>query len=314
MSRGNARTHANSWISFCRLSRTRVTGYRKKILGLPSEKYLDDSARAGWQTVFMSEIIWPWFMSLVFVITYMFMNSIEIEDVDRPSMLTRILYISFIPLVFNAIILVNQFLLSYFYGRKLTNMWESYPAVIAAIVHALAVIFQIFTYEYLWYLENWRSTSTLLGIISSTAIQRAIIKSIIAIFLGREIKNDETNRAWWSGRWWYTGLGQHIMTHPVREFFAKIAECSLFTADFFLCHVIFFILSIPTLIPGFDRIHSTALFWLRPSKQIRPPIYSRNVQIRRRRIFVKYGFIYLIIISSLASTLIIPILFKEQLI
>ena len=30
LSRGNSRTHANSWIGFCRLSRTKITGYRRK--------------------------------------------------------------------------------------------------------------------------------------------------------------------------------------------------------------------------------------------------------------------------------------------
>lgn len=38
MSRGNSRTHANSWVGYCRLSRTRITGFKRKRLGLPSEK------------------------------------------------------------------------------------------------------------------------------------------------------------------------------------------------------------------------------------------------------------------------------------
>ncbi|TIA75844.1 hypothetical protein E3P91_00230 [Wallemia ichthyophaga] len=311
MSRGNSKTHANSWISFCRMSRTRVTGYRKKILGLPSEKYLDDSAKAGWQVVLFSEIIWPCFMALIFVIAYMFMNSINNEYVVKPSMLIRILYVTFIPLLLNAMVLLTGFMLSFFYGRKLTGLWQKYPAMVAATVHAFAVLGQIATFEYLWYLENWRGSSTILGIITSMAIQRAFVKSIVATFLSREIKNDETNRAWWSGKWWYTGLGQHIMTHPLREFFAKIAECSLFTADFLTCHILFFILAIPTLIPGFDRIHSIALFWLKPSKQIRPPLYSRKIQMERRRVFYKYGFIFLIIMGCLLSTILIPMIYKD---
>ncbi len=38
MSRGNSRTHANSWVGYCRLSRTKITGFKRKKLGLPSEK------------------------------------------------------------------------------------------------------------------------------------------------------------------------------------------------------------------------------------------------------------------------------------
>jgi 1,3-beta-glucan synthase len=41
MSRGNSRTHANSWVGYCRLSRTRITGFKRKRLGLPSEKVCD---------------------------------------------------------------------------------------------------------------------------------------------------------------------------------------------------------------------------------------------------------------------------------
>ena len=45
MSRGNSRSHANSWIGYCRLSRTKVTGYKKKRLGHPSEKLAGDGFR-----------------------------------------------------------------------------------------------------------------------------------------------------------------------------------------------------------------------------------------------------------------------------
>jgi len=65
MSRGNSRTHANSWIGYCRLSRTMITGYKKKKLGHPSEKLSGDVPRAGWRTVFFSEIIFPIFMAVL---------------------------------------------------------------------------------------------------------------------------------------------------------------------------------------------------------------------------------------------------------
>lgn len=63
MSRGNSRSHANSWIGYCRLSRTMITGYKKKRLGHPSEKLSGDISRAGWRAVFFSEIIFPIFMA-----------------------------------------------------------------------------------------------------------------------------------------------------------------------------------------------------------------------------------------------------------
>jgi hypothetical protein len=49
MSRGNSRTKASSWYGYCRLSRTMITGYKKKKLGHPSEKLSGDVPRATWK-------------------------------------------------------------------------------------------------------------------------------------------------------------------------------------------------------------------------------------------------------------------------
>ena len=49
------------------------------------------------------------------------------------------------------------------------------------------------------------------------------------------------------------------------------------------------------LIPFFDRIHSTMLFWLAPSQQIRPPIYSFRQRSQRRKIVFKCEY-YLIVL------------------
>jgi 1,3-beta-glucan synthase len=44
--------------------------------------------------------------------------------------------------------------------------------------------------------------------------------------LSREFKHDETNRAWWTGKWYGRGLGNHAWSQPVREFLVKIVEVS----------------------------------------------------------------------------------------
>jgi 1,3-beta-glucan synthase len=63
------------------------------------------------------------------------------------------------------------------------------------------------------------------------SIQRAIQKILIAVFLSREFKHDETNRAWWSGKWYGRGLGNSAMSQPAREFIVKIVEMSLWSSD-----------------------------------------------------------------------------------
>jgi 1,3-beta-glucan synthase len=71
MARGNSKSHQNSWIGYCRLSRTMVTGYKRKRLGHPSEKLMGDVPRAGWRTVIFSEVVAPICLALIFIIAYM---------------------------------------------------------------------------------------------------------------------------------------------------------------------------------------------------------------------------------------------------
>lgn len=99
----------------------------------------------------------------------------------------------------------------------------------------------------------------MLGLIAVIAIQRAIHKILIAVFLSREFKHDETNRAWWTGRWYGRGLGTHAMSQPAREFVVKIIELSLWSSDLLLGHFLLFMLTPAVFIPYMDRFHATLL-------------------------------------------------------
>ena len=147
-------------------------------------------------------------------------------------------------------------------------------------------------------MESWNASHAVLGIITVIAIQRAVHKVLIAVCLSREFKHDETNRAWWTGRWYGRGLGAHVMSQPAREFVVKIIELSLWSSDLLLGHFLLFMLTPPILFPFVDRIHATMLckdepvslvlilihstVWLRPSKQIRAPLYSFKQKKQRR--------------------------------
>ena len=98
-----------------------------------------------------------------------------------------------------------------------------------------------------------------LGLVATIFIQRAVHKVLISVFLSREFKHDETNRAWWTGKWYGRGLGTYAMSQPAREFIVKIIELSLWSSDFLTCHILLFILTPPILIPYIDRVHSTLL-------------------------------------------------------
>ncbi len=89
MSRGNSRSHANSWIGYCRLSRAQITGFKKKRLGHPFEKLTGDVPRATWGTVIISEILLPIISATIFVLAYMFVKSFPTPQSGNVSPLPK---------------------------------------------------------------------------------------------------------------------------------------------------------------------------------------------------------------------------------
>ena len=150
MSRGNSKSHTNSWIGYCRLSRTMITGYKKKKLGHPSEKLSGDVPRASWRAVIFSEILFPVFMAILFVIAYLFVKSFP-DSTGRfpPSPLIRIAVISLGPIVWNAAVLLFLFLVSLFLGPMLDPVFPKFGSVIAFIAHFLGVIGMLGFFEFL---------------------------------------------------------------------------------------------------------------------------------------------------------------------
>jgi 1,3-beta-glucan synthase len=332
LSRGNTRSHAASWIGFCRLSRTRVTGYKRKTLGDPSSKLSGDVPRAQFSNIFFSEIIGPLFLVLVTLIPYVFINSQvgvgaannQGQTLPQPtSSLMRIAIIAFAPIGINAAILLGFFAASCLMGPLLSMCCKKFGAVLAAIAHAIAVIMLLAFFEVLFFLESWSFSKTILGMLAVIAIQRLIYKVIISLALTREFKADTSNIAWWTGKW-YT-LGWHTISQPGREFLCKITELGYFAADFILGHVLLFLQLPVLLIPYIDKFHSVMLFWLRPryvsvvvrfykypfanksSRQIRPPIYSiKQTKLRKRRV-IRYSILYFILFFLFVALIVGPI-------
>jgi len=223
-----------------------ITGYKKKRLGHPSEKLSGDVPRASWRAVIFSEVIFPTIMATLFVIAYLFVKSFPINGKIPPAPLIRIAVISLGPIVWNAGVLLTLFLASLFLGPMLDPTFPKFGSTMAMIAHILSVIGMVGFFEFLvryefgalkgsrvlitfiqWFLERWNTSHAVLGLIAVIAIQRAIFKTLISVFLSREFKHDETNRAWWTGRWYGRGLGAHAISRPARDVVVKITELSL---------------------------------------------------------------------------------------
>lgn len=339
LSRGNTKSHAASWIGFVRLSRTRITGFKKKVLGEPSSKLSGDTPRAGFGNIFFAEIVGPLFLVAVTFIPYLYINSgtgvtkaknknVDASELEPTNAIIRIAIVAFAPIGINAGVSIGFFGCACCMGPLFSVCCKKFGAVLAAIAHAIAVIVLIIMFEVMFFLEGWNFVKTLLGMIASLAIQRFIYKLIIALALTREFRADNSNIAWWTGKWY--NMGWHSLTQPSREFLCKLTELGYFSGDFCLGHILLFIMLPAICFPYIDKFHSMMLFWLRPryvqlsvpyrcdvlltrfcSRQIRPPIYSlKQSKLRKRRV-VRYAILYFTLLILFIVLIVAPLIAKK---
>ena len=264
LSRGNSRSHASSWIAYCRLSRTRITGYKRKVLGEPSSKLSSDVPRARFTNIFFSEVLGPLVLVACTLIPYLFINSQVgvTSNVTATNSLIRVAAVAFAPIAINAGVLAGFFGMACCMGPLFSMCCKKFGAVLAAIAHGISVVMLLAMFEVMFFLEGWVFARALLGMIAVVALQRFIFKLIIGLALTREFKTDSSNIAWWTGKWY--NMGWHSLSQPGREFLCKITELGMFSADFILGHMILFIMLPLLVIPYVDKFHSVMLFWLRP--------------------------------------------------
>ena len=335
LSRGNSKAHQASWIGYVRLSRTRITGFKRKALGEPSSKLSGDTPRARIGSIFVSEVVGPIISVAVTFIPYLFMNAEagvlasrnkdQLEEnqyamVQRAASL-RILIVALAPVGINAGIAIAFFGMACCMGPIFGLCCKKVGAVLAAVAHGIAVIIAIVFFEVMFITEGFVFPKALSGMIAVVAIQRLVYKVIIALALTREFRADSSNIAWWTGKWY--NMGWHSFSQPGREFLCKITELGYFASDFILGHFLLFFMLPVRLVPYIDKFHSVMLFWLRPryvffisshkclannfSRQIRPPIYSlKQSKLRRRRV-IRYAILYFTMFVLFIALLIGPI-------
>ncbi|EPX71452.1 1,3-beta-glucan synthase subunit Bgs2 [Schizosaccharomyces octosporus yFS286] len=309
MSRGNSRSHMNSWIGYCRLTRTRITGYKRRIMGVPVSKGFLDSPRARVGNLFFSELFIPFLLVIGTTIPYLFINSQpgnpDPEKATNPIL--RFVILAFLPIVVAAGLSLCFAGMACLMGPLLGLCCKKFGAVLAAIAHAVTILMFILVFEVSWYLEAWSLPKAVLCMLCIVSLQRFFFNFLQIIFLTRELKHDGANLAWWTGKWYSRGLGFHALSQPSREFVCKLVELNMFAADFFLGHLILYLMLPILLIPFIDKWHSMMLFWLRPSKQIRPPIYSMRQKRLRKRIVRRYAFLFFLMLIVFLALIIVPL-------
>jgi 1,3-beta-glucan synthase len=265
-----------------------------------------DVPRANFRNIFFSEIVSPLVLVAVTIVPYLFINAqTGVENPKVTNSLIRVAAVAFAPIAINAGVLAGFFGMACCMGPLLSMCCQKFGSVLAAIAHGLAVFMLLAFFEVMFFLEGWVFSKALLGMIAVVALQRFVFKLIIALALTREFKSDSANIAWWNGKWY--GMGWHSVSQPGREFLCKITELGMFAADFILGHILLFLMLPVILIPYVDKFHSVMLFWLRPSRQIRPPIYSlKQSKLRKRRV-IRFAILYFFMLVVFVALIVGPI-------
>lgn len=317
LSRGNTKWHRNSWIGYVKLSRSRVTGFKRKLTGDISEKSAGDASRAHRSNIIMADLIPCLVYTAGLFVAFTFINAqtgvtkweVSGRDSTDPievNSVARIVICALAPVVINMGCLGVCLGMACCAGPMLGLCCKKTGAVIAGVAHGVSVVVHLVFFIVIWVLEGFNFARMLIGLITMVYIQRSLFKIMTLLFLTREFKNDKSNTAFWTGKWYNTGMGYMAFTQPAREFCAKIIEMSEFAGDFILAHIILFV-QLPLLfIPLVDRWHSTMLFWLKPSRLIRPPIYSLKQAKLRKRMVRKYCTLYFLILVLIVVVIAAP--------
>ncbi|SCW00047.1 LAFE_0B08284g1_1 [Lachancea fermentati] len=307
LSRGNNKYHKNSWIGYVRMSRSRITGFKRKLVGDESEKTAGDAARAHKSNLILADIIPCAIYAGGCFIAFTFINAqTGVKDATMVNSILRIVICTLAPIGVNMGVLFFCMGMSCCSGPLFGMCCKKTGSVMAGFAHGVAVIVHIVFFIVMWVLENFNFAKMLAGVATCLYCQRLIFKCITVFMLTREFKNDHANTAFWTGKWYGTGLGYMAWTQPSREFAAKVVELSQFAGDFILGHILL-ICQLPVLcIPYIDKFHSIMLFWLKPSRQIRPPIYSLKQTRLRKRMVRKYCSLYFLVLAIFAGCIIGP--------
>ena len=306
LSRGNSKYHRNSWIGYVRMSRSRITGFKRKLIGDESEKSIGDASRAKRTTLIVSEVIPLAVYAAGCFIAFTFINAqtgAKSTNADRVNSILRIIICTFAPVVISMVTLLISMSVSCCGGALFGTCCKNPSAALAVFAHGVAVIAHIGSFIVMWALEGFSFVKMLIGVVTCMQLQRLLFQLMTVFLVSREYKNDRANTAFWSGGW---GNMESGFSQAVREYMIKIIELSEFSADFILGHFILFCHLPILLIPYIDTLHSMMLFWLRPSRQIRPPIFSLKQTRLRKRMIRKYFCLYILILILFVGCIVGP--------
>ncbi|KAL6453516.1 FKS3 1 [Candida maltosa Xu316] len=304
--RGNSSLKESSWIHYTRIRRARLTG--EKFTG----GYVSGRNSATFNLL-LGEVISPLVNLLIYLISYLFLHSTsKLLSFSVNNPLLKLSAVILAPYAENAIVLLLVWLMSVTVA-PLAGIWfKGTPAFFAAVAHFTSLILHIANIEILLFLENWDVVKLLASLLVILNCHKTISNLTLILMISRE-RTENVNQAWWSGKWYRSGLGMHVISQNIREFVVKILELNKFTFDFIVGHFLLFAMFPVVCIPYVDSLHTSMLFWLKPSRQFSRPIINRSQRRKRNWQIVKYLFLFFAILGVFVTLFVVPPLFNDKL-
>ncbi|CAI5757767.1 unnamed protein product [Candida verbasci] len=305
LSKGNTKYKSISWIATTKISRSKLTGSKVK-------KYNSGRNTSTFNLLF-GEVGSPFVSLILYFIPYLFLHSNdELFKLSFNNPLLKIAVVVFASYIENAIILLFVWALSITMAPIIGLFIKTTPAFFAALAHLLSIILNIVNLEILLFLEDWNYIYLISAILVITQLHRIISNFILIVGISRE-RPENVNKAWWSGKWYTSGLGFWVITQNIREFTVKIFELNKFTFDFIIGHLLLFSMFPLIFIPYIDTLHTCMLFWLKPKRQFTRPIMTTRQRKKRNIQVVKYFMLFILVLACFISLIVIPPFFSSNL-
>lgn len=306
--RGNVREGQISWVGFKKIQRSKFTGFKKRMLSPETKPYILSSVPPSKLRSLYLDVGSPFLEALIYCVPYLFITSQT--GVKSPAVVNPILRLGilcFIPIILNIVFLLILFPFSLVMGNLFRLCCTQFPSYVAGTAYLWGTFTLLLTMELNLALHGWNFTRSLCAFICIIKIQICLRNLTYIFCLTKELNDDLSNHAWWSGYWTINKLGWLVISQPLREILVKTCDLCMFGYDYLMGHALFAVMTPIVMIPFIDKVHTTMLFWLKPSRIVRGQIYSK-LQNRKRRIAVaKYFLLYMLVILGLSAIAISPV-------
>lgn len=308
--RGNSKSHENSWYKYQKLIRVKYLGYKKLAKGDLAKSNHEIIKRISLSHKIMDQVLVPLVPCLIYLTSFLFINAqTGVQNYRQVNPLLRIGILTALPIIMNLAMLAVTFCVSCILGPILR--FRKFALFTILLIHCLAIIIIIVTFQILSYLESWNVARTLMGIITIISLHKLLRGVVYTFIVTKELKHDRSNTAWYSGRWIGSNLGVLIITQPFRELIIKVIEMISFGYDFILCHGILLAVTPILLLPFIDKLHTLLLFWSKSSRYFRNPILSKKQMVRTRVIEFEYATLYVVVLVSLTGLITVPFIVSK---